>query len=502
MVLRLLAAPGCRSRRRAIFRRVRVAPAGERSPRPAACDCQQGNRKLVIPLDQFRAGVSLAAQSQRGGARPPAVPAVPCRSRASNPAGCIGRSPTRSATLIGRGEFPAGARLPPERDLAKQLGVSRPSVREALIALEVEGLVEVRIGSGIYVLGRHGERAAQPRRRDECTRRPGPFELLRARYVIESECAALAAKSAKKAQVGAIAEALDADAARDRRASSSRWAATGCSTCASPRRPATARWSRSSRCCGTSARARSTSSSSTTTTRRRCGGRDDRAPRRAEGDRGARRAGARAAMQRHLNQAYKRFSTRVGHACSSDAESRRSRRRTPCLPAASTPRKTCGSNPSTRPTPGPGEVLLRLGAGGICGSDLHYYFEGRNGSFVVREPLIPGHEASAVVAAVGAGVTRVKVGRQGRGVAVARLRPLRILPRGPRAAVLEHALPRQRQPVPARAGDVPGILRDGRAPVLSGRRRHLAGRARVRRAAGGGAARASTAAATCSASRC
>jgi L-idonate 5-dehydrogenase len=62
------------------------------------------------------------------------------------------------------------------------------------------------------------------------------------------------------------------------------------------------------------------------------------------------------------------------------------------------------------PTPGAGEVLLRLGAGGICGSDLHYYFEGRNGSFVVREPLIPGHEASAVVEAVGPGVTRVKKG--------------------------------------------------------------------------------------------
>jgi L-idonate 5-dehydrogenase len=62
------------------------------------------------------------------------------------------------------------------------------------------------------------------------------------------------------------------------------------------------------------------------------------------------------------------------------------------------------------PAPGQGEVLLRLGAGGICGSDLHYYFEGRNGSFVVREPLIPGHEASAVVEAVGPGVTRVKKG--------------------------------------------------------------------------------------------
>jgi L-idonate 5-dehydrogenase len=66
--------------------------------------------------------------------------------------------------------------------------------------------------------------------------------------------------------------------------------------------------------------------------------------------------------------------------------------------------------PVTVPDPGPGEVLLRLGAGGICGSDLHYYYEGRNGSFVVREPLIPGHEASATVAAIGDGVTRVKVG--------------------------------------------------------------------------------------------
>jgi len=109
--------------------------------------------------------------------------------------------------LIASGEFPAGARLPPERDLARQLGVSRPSVREALIALEVEGLVEVRIGSGIYVLGRNG--AAGPHAADESAEAAaGPFELLRARYVIESECAALAAKSARKPQVAAIDEAL------------------------------------------------------------------------------------------------------------------------------------------------------------------------------------------------------------------------------------------------------------------------------------------------------
>ena len=56
------------------------------------------------------------------------------------------------------------------------------------------------------------------------------------------------------------------------------------------------------------------------------------------------------------------------------------------------------------------EVEMKLGAGGICGSDLHYYQHGRVGAFVVREPLIPGHEVSGVVARIGAGVTRVKVG--------------------------------------------------------------------------------------------
>jgi L-idonate 5-dehydrogenase len=51
----------------------------------------------------------------------------------------------------------------------------------------------------------------------------------------------------------------------------------------------------------------------------------------------------------------------------------------------------------TPPAPGPHDVLLRLGAGGICGSDLHYFQHGRVGAFVIREPLIPGHEASGVV---------------------------------------------------------------------------------------------------------
>jgi len=62
------------------------------------------------------------------------------------------------------------------------------------------------------------------------------------------------------------------------------------------------------------------------------------------------------------------------------------------------------------PVPGPGEVLIRLGAGGICGSDLHYFAEGGVGDFVVREPLVLGHEGAGTIAALGDGVTTVKPG--------------------------------------------------------------------------------------------
>ncbi len=118
-------------------------------------------------------------------------------------------------TLIERGEFAAGARLPPERDLALQLGVSRPSVREALIALEVEGRVEVRMGSGVYVrpAGR-ATAAAAPRAAGD-----SPLETLQARELIESELAARAALRMKRAQVSGLREAvalMAADAAAGR----------------------------------------------------------------------------------------------------------------------------------------------------------------------------------------------------------------------------------------------------------------------------------------------
>jgi L-idonate 5-dehydrogenase len=49
------------------------------------------------------------------------------------------------------------------------------------------------------------------------------------------------------------------------------------------------------------------------------------------------------------------------------------------------------------PEPADDEVRVRMQYGGICGSDLHYYFHGRNGAFVVNEPFTPGHEMSGVV---------------------------------------------------------------------------------------------------------
>ena len=58
---------------------------------------------------------------------------------------------------------------------------------------------------------------------------------------------------------------------------------------------------------------------------------------------------------------------------------------------------------------GPGEVEVRIEAGGICGSDLHYYFDGGFGTVRLREPMILGHEIAGTVARVGAEVASVTV---------------------------------------------------------------------------------------------
>jgi DNA-binding FadR family transcriptional regulator len=90
---------------------------------------------------------------------------------------------------LDRAAIPVGGRLPTERELAERLNVSRPTIREALIALEVEGRVRIRVGSGIYVAEPGGSPPPPPTRVEH----EGPFELLRARAFIEGAIAAEAA---------------------------------------------------------------------------------------------------------------------------------------------------------------------------------------------------------------------------------------------------------------------------------------------------------------------
>jgi len=63
-----------------------------------------------------------------------------------------------------------------------------------------------------------------------------------------------------------------------------------------------------------------------------------------------------------------------------------------------------------RPKLAPGQVLVSVRAGGICGSDLAYYFKGKNGDFVVREPFVLGHEVAGEVAALGEGASGLRAG--------------------------------------------------------------------------------------------
>jgi len=110
------------------------------------------------------------------------------------------------ARLIAAGEFLPGNRLPPERDLARQFGVSRPTVREAMVALELAGLVEVRTGAGIYVNAKPAEARMLPLWLGDSG--PGPIELIEARRTIEPVVAAAAARRASRHDLAAIEETL------------------------------------------------------------------------------------------------------------------------------------------------------------------------------------------------------------------------------------------------------------------------------------------------------
>lgn len=106
------------------------------------------------------------------------------------------------AAAIAQGRYPAGARLPAERELADEFGVSRPTVREAMIALEMRGLVEARHGSGIYVTESPPGAALLPELD------VGAFELNEARILFEGEAAALAATSIDDQALAALDQVL------------------------------------------------------------------------------------------------------------------------------------------------------------------------------------------------------------------------------------------------------------------------------------------------------
>lgn len=102
------------------------------------------------------------------------------------------------ASAIRRGDHQIGDRLPSERDLAAQFGVSRPTIREAVISLEVDGLVEVKTGSGVYVKADRPPAGSVPRGD------MGMFEILEARRLVEGEAAALAAQRISDDEIAAL----------------------------------------------------------------------------------------------------------------------------------------------------------------------------------------------------------------------------------------------------------------------------------------------------------
>jgi len=113
------------------------------------------------------------------------------------------------AAAIADGQYAIGSRLPGERELAENFSVSRPTVREAMIALEIYGLVEARHGSGLYVIGKPAP-DSEPAELDV-----GAFELVEARILFEGEAAAVAALTIDDELLGELDQTLAAMAALD-----------------------------------------------------------------------------------------------------------------------------------------------------------------------------------------------------------------------------------------------------------------------------------------------
>lgn len=103
--------------------------------------------------------------------------------------------------------YPLGTKLPPERELAASLEVSRTTVREALLALELMRYVEIRIGSGVFVLPKIERQTTEPETvlADEL----GPFEIVEVRRVLEGAIASKAAERISADQLENLAQCLE-----------------------------------------------------------------------------------------------------------------------------------------------------------------------------------------------------------------------------------------------------------------------------------------------------
>lgn len=108
--------------------------------------------------------------------------------------------------LISNGTFPPGSALPPERELAEMVGVSRPSIREALIALETIGLTEARAGGNFVRADAGGLQMIPIGNKGDLG--PGVLEQFEARRAIEIACAELAAQRATAEELGLLRESL------------------------------------------------------------------------------------------------------------------------------------------------------------------------------------------------------------------------------------------------------------------------------------------------------
>ncbi len=110
--------------------------------------------------------------------------------------------------LIKEGKLKQGDKLPPESILVEKFGASRPSVREALSALEILGIIKSRGGKGNFISGSFASPLYEQRFK-ELEEEKSPFELLEARKALETEIIGLAVKKATKEDISVIQESLD-----------------------------------------------------------------------------------------------------------------------------------------------------------------------------------------------------------------------------------------------------------------------------------------------------